>query len=675
MPALPVGLRNLAGAGVVAAIFASPLAMRAQEVDATSVPAHVSYVDGTATVERDGDTETVAVNAPVVAGDRLQTTSGRLEVLFPDGSVLDLDEYSSADVLAPTLVRLSAGRAILSVVGINAPSGAVRYRVDTPVASVRTDGPGEFRITVVADGSGDQTELAVMRGAATIATERGSMPLRAGERSMAVDDRTPSAPQTFNAARFDDFDRWYAERRAARVNPPSTTSAQYLPADLRTYGGTFDRYGSWQYSAPYGYVWYPSVAADWRPYYYGYWSSVPSYGWTWVGADVWSWPTHHYGRWGYGRGSWFWIPGRTWGTAWVSWASAPGYVSWCPLGFDGRPVFGLSVGVVSPWSGWVVVPRTSFGVRSFYASRHSIQAQRLPRSTPFTVESRAPAPAPRGARANATNASSPTGVAVPRFPTRSPDSFGSGNGRRTGHGESRGDVSRETPAVGPGTNNNGVGSAREFRRPLPGEFRTPSVDRSAPANPTSGPPPRAVSRTREAERPGSGSGAPPVFRTPDGEGSGNRRSPQPRVPANTPAPQAVPRYSPPPGEMRLPAPPSAETSRYRRSPQPTAPANTPAPQAAPRYAPPTREMRQPAPSSAPAAAQPTRPQYASPGESSSPRTYERSPQAERPPQAQRSPSGSGGEAGRAPHGDRPSGGGSDSRAVPRGEGSHQGRQR
>ena len=38
------------------------------------------------------------------------------------------------------------------------------------------------------------------------------------------------------------------------------------------------------------------------------------------------------------------FPGRTWGPAWVSWASAPDYVSWCPLGFDGRPVFALSAG-------------------------------------------------------------------------------------------------------------------------------------------------------------------------------------------------------------------------------------------------------------------------------------------------------------------------------------------
>ena len=92
-------------------------------------------------------------------------------------------------------------------------------------------------------------------------------------------------------------------------------SAAYLPQELDVYGAALDQYGSWQYEAPYGYIWYPTVAADWRPYYYGYWSPVASYGWTWIGVDTWAWPTHHYGRWGYGRNRWFWIPGRTWGPA------------------------------------------------------------------------------------------------------------------------------------------------------------------------------------------------------------------------------------------------------------------------------------------------------------------------------------------------------------------------
>jgi len=173
-------------------------------------------------------------------------------------------------------------------------------------------------------------------------------------------------------------------------------SAAYLPADLQTYGDTFDRDGSWQYAEPHGYVWYPRVAADWRPYYFGSWAAVPSYGWTWIGIDRWSWPTHHYGRWGYARNSWFWIPGRTWGAAWVSWAAAPDYLSWCPLGYDGRPVFGFSAAVSDPrwrygaggsrgWNGWTVMPRGHFGARGAYVHRDAVEPRQLPENTAFVA--------------------------------------------------------------------------------------------------------------------------------------------------------------------------------------------------------------------------------------------------------------------------------------------------
>ena len=90
---------------------------------------------------RDGQAEPAAANAPLVEGDRLSTTNGRVEVLFPDGSTLDLDEFSTADFLAPGLIRLAAGRAVLTV----SRDSSTRYQIDTPVASARIDGPGEFR--------------------------------------------------------------------------------------------------------------------------------------------------------------------------------------------------------------------------------------------------------------------------------------------------------------------------------------------------------------------------------------------------------------------------------------------------------------------------------------------------------------------------------------------------
>ena len=64
---------------------------------------------------------------------------------------------------------------------------------------------------------------------------------------------------------------------------------------------------------------------------------------------------------------WFWIPGRTWGAAWVSWASAPGYVSWCPLGWNNRPLIQINVfSGRDRWHPWTVVPRRHFGAGYVY---------------------------------------------------------------------------------------------------------------------------------------------------------------------------------------------------------------------------------------------------------------------------------------------------------------------
>jgi hypothetical protein len=48
----------------------------------------------------------------------------------------------------------------------------------------------------------------------------------------------------------------------------------------------------------------------------------------------------------------------------VSWGISPGFVTWCPLGWNNRAVFGFShVGGFgsSRWNSWTVVPRHRFG--------------------------------------------------------------------------------------------------------------------------------------------------------------------------------------------------------------------------------------------------------------------------------------------------------------------------
>jgi hypothetical protein len=300
----------------VAVCLAFAAVARAQDAPP---PAYLAVVEGNATLERDAELLTATQNMPFVPGDRLRTTNGRVQIVFPDGTGIEVAENSEVECLTPTRVRLIAGT-------------------------------------------------------------------------------------------MDHLQR----------EIPQTPTASYLPQDLTMYASTLDQSGSWQYDSPYGYVWYPTVAPDWRPYYYGYWSPVRSYGWTWIGLDTWAWPTHHYGRWGYARNRWFWIPGRTWGPAWVSWAAAPDYVSWCPLGFDSRPVFAWSIGARSTYVGWTVLPRSNFGVNGYYAHRYAIDARRLPATTPFIAHSTPPLPA-RGFHSVITGRQAPAdsrrAAALPRVVT------------------------------------------------------------------------------------------------------------------------------------------------------------------------------------------------------------------------------------------------------------------
>ncbi|MBA3298105.1 MAG: FecR domain-containing protein [Acidobacteria bacterium] len=333
-------------------------AARAQASTATAnvfAPAHISVVEGSATLERDGRTDEAPGNMPLLAGDRLRTRAGRVEILFADGGTLHLDHNTTIDLQSDELVRLIDGRVRLSIPG---PARAVAYRIDAPHAWLQIAEPGEYRAALV---QGMEFEAAVLRGRAELINEDGRTPLRAGERAFARANAAPSYAYVFNSAAWDGFDRWSEARRADRLG----LSAQYLADEVRPYAGTLDRHGSWRYESSYGYVWYPRVDDGWRPYYQGRWATLPSYGWTWIGTDAWAWPTHHYGRWGVSSGTWFWIPGRTWGPAWVSWASAPGYVSWCPLGWNNRPVVQI-VNInghrgYDPWRAWTVVPQRHFG--------------------------------------------------------------------------------------------------------------------------------------------------------------------------------------------------------------------------------------------------------------------------------------------------------------------------
>ena len=562
VPILALGLSLFGGASADADV-----------ITADEAPPHITFTDGQVWLDREGESHPAAIGLPFLPGDRLRSTVGRTEILFPDGTALHLDDGSSIELLSPSLLRLTSGRLRLIVAGPGGYGLVAPVQIDTPAASALIDGPGEYRLTLVDGPLGVEVELAVARGGATLSTDLGDTSMRAGERSVARYGEPPSRPYTFNAAAFDTFDLWSAARRDARTGQARFST--HLPRELQTYGGVLEREGNWHQETGYGYVWYPSVAVDWRPYSHGYWTDLPVYGWTWVGVSAWHWPTHHYGRWVHLRSRWFWVPGRTWRPAWVHWAVAPGYVGWSPWGFAHHRTLGLSFSIDHP--GWVVVPRTSFGRRGPAHWDHARQG--FPRESRFIVQDAPPVPhVARGTRVAATPARR---VAVPRGsqPAASAAIVRFPDARRAP--QPTGDVASSDSATS--------SIRRAQGRAAPQQDSRPPVARGPQGGWTSS---RPASRARES--------APP----PDpGQGTPEPAPAAARPPRNAWTP-------PPPRATPRPVESAGRTYRGQRSPEAAAPAPAaaaqPPPAAAAGWSPRTQatpRRSRPAAREAPAAGQ------------------------------------------------------------------------
>jgi hypothetical protein len=532
------------------------------------IPAHVAVVDGPATLERDGVIEALALNTVLVAGDRMRTDQGRAEVIFGDGTVLDIDAYSSVDMLSESLMRLLEGRVKLTVArGVRAA-----YRIDGAGGSAVIRAPGEYRIAVGDARQAEQSfEVMVHRGSAELRNALGTTLVRPGTYAVSSASTVPSLPYASNSAAWDEFEAWASEQRDARLG---YASAQYLPADLRYYGGMLDRSGSWDYVDGYGDVWYPHVGSGWYPYSHGSWTFVGHFGWTWVGADLWAWPTHHYGRWGHHRNRWFWIPGRHWSPAWVTWVSAPGYIAWSPIGFDNRPLVSITtVSVhIGPRLGWSVVPATHWQ-RRVHVPSVAVPHNRLRADLwgQFAVRRGGPEYAvPRGERAVAGSAVNP----VPVAPAPSARA-----------------VSREGPRATTGTAPSRAPSTARPRSTTPaqtaGRAVRPSASAAAVAPPARSSPRDGQFRPSPTDRPAAMRRQAPPASPPAASGSAGPRARQPDVTyyrgGNTSAAPAAP----PSGAIRSApsAPPpgrSVESARPRVSqPAPRSGATRSAPSAPP----------------------------------------------------------------------------------------------
>lgn len=340
--------------GLVAiAVFAvDPLLLRAQnEPDGQYEPgravARLSVMNGEVSVRRgdSGDVVAAVVNAPLMADDRVLTSSsGRAEVELDASNVIRIAPNSEVRFTAMDVrsfqIQVAAGTVTFRTLR---PSQA-QVEVDTPSVAVRPLQPGAYRVTVHEDGT---SEITVRIGEAEVDSQRGGERLEAGQ---TMDARGPASDAEFQVVQGiprDSFDRWNDERD--RYIEGSQSSQHLNPAISGA--EDLDQNGRWVNDPNYGSVWQPSVGPDWAPYQNGRWVWEDYYGWTWVSYDPWGWAPYHYGRWFWGLGGWCWYPGPAF--AYPYWA--PAYVGFFGFGGGFGGGFGVGLGFGFGGVGWVAL--------------------------------------------------------------------------------------------------------------------------------------------------------------------------------------------------------------------------------------------------------------------------------------------------------------------------------
>ena len=308
--------------------------------------ARLSLINGNVSVAQgdSGELAGAAVNAPVVAGDRVLTGDGsRAEVQFDGVNLIRLapsTEIRMGD-LQYHRYQVQVAQGLVTFRVLRDSDGQVE--ISTPSISVRPLRQGIYRVLVRPDGT---SEITVRAGDAEAYSPRASETLRGGQAMLARGSAYDPEIQTVAAYPSDDWDRWNADRDRFFER---ADASRYVSPDIY---GTEDLagYGRWANDPQYGSVWVPTVDPDWAPYRDGRWSYIDYYGWSWISNDPWGWAPYHYGRWYRGGSGWAWYPGpigqrNYWRPALVGffgWGSSGfgagyasfgfGNVGWVPLG-------------------------------------------------------------------------------------------------------------------------------------------------------------------------------------------------------------------------------------------------------------------------------------------------------------------------------------------------------
>ena len=292
--------------------------------------ARVSLIQGEVSSMRgdSGDEVAVAVNTPLVQGDKVSTDQqSRTEIQLDHANVLRLDQNTRV-----TLADLSRARIQVQVaqglVGYTVLTGnEAGIEIDTPNVAIHPLHEGSFRLQVVSES---ETQFVVRDGEAEVSTSQGSTRVQKNQIITIQGSDNPQY-QVARAPEPDEWDQWNRDRDR------TIQDAQSWSHTDRYYTGAYelDSHGHWAWTPGYGWVWSPNVDPLWAPYRSGRWTFEPYWGWTWVSYEPWGWAPYHYGRWFFQNSAWWWWPGPVTPAYRPLWA--PAYVSFFGLGLGIRP--------------------------------------------------------------------------------------------------------------------------------------------------------------------------------------------------------------------------------------------------------------------------------------------------------------------------------------------------
>src|SRR2546427_4694536 len=307
--------------------------------------ARVSFIHGDVTMQRgdSGDFSSVALNTPLVTGDKVATGNGsRTELQLDYANILRLDQNAQATLATldkdRIQVQVSQGLAHYSVL----KGSQADVEIDTPNVSIHPVREGRYRVQVNSDGD---TLVTVNDGEAQISTSEGST---TAERDQLITVRGTGTEAQFKvteAPKTDDWDKWNRDRDNIIYNANAYRKTNHY----YTGASDLDAHGTWTEVPDYGQVWVPQVDYGWAPYRDGRWVWEPYWGWTWVSYEPWGWAPYHYGRWFLYSGSWVWWPGPVYAQRYYRPIWAPAYVSF--FGFGRGFGFGFGFGSI----GWLPI--------------------------------------------------------------------------------------------------------------------------------------------------------------------------------------------------------------------------------------------------------------------------------------------------------------------------------